>query len=114
MAFADIAFLAELTALQYAVLGAIISVFVLALCRQGLKRKGALPLPPGPPGLPVIGNAPTIVRESIKGLQHQLMLSWAREYGEIFRVRIGPFEEYFINSDVAVKVSLRSYACAMG
>jgi hypothetical protein len=33
------------------------------------------------------------------------MHRWAREHGEVFRVRLGPVTEYFLNSDRAVKVS---------
>ena len=98
-----------LTALQYVTLGIVVSL-ALSAWRHRTASKYGLPLPPGPAGLPVVGNAPTIIRESIKGLQHLLMFRWAREYGEIFRVRIGPFEEYFINSDAAVKV--RDYSSA--
>ncbi|KAH7392848.1 cytochrome P450 [Pyrenochaeta sp. MPI-SDFR-AT-0127] len=38
-----------------------------------------------------------------KGQQHLLFAKWARAYGEIVRVQVGPFTEYFINSDPAVK-----------
>lgn len=40
-----------------------------------------------------------------EGTLHLLMEKWARQHGEIFRVRSGIVTEYFINSDKAVKVS---------
>ncbi|GME28030.1 cytochrome P450 [Neofusicoccum parvum] len=38
-----------------------------------------------------------------EGTLHLLMEKWARQHGEIFRVRSGIVTEYFINSDKAVK-----------
>ena len=89
---------------QFAIVITTVSSLAFVIWRRINRDAGQIPLPPGPPGWPVIGNAPTIITESIKGLQHLLMLKWAREYGEIFGVRIGPFQEYFINTDAAVKV----------
>ena len=37
------------------------------------------------------------------GQQHLLFAKWARKYGEVVRVEAGPFTEYFVNSDSAVK-----------
>lgn len=67
-------------------------------------NRGKLPLPPGPTGVPLFGNMADIVRESKIGQLHLLMQRWAREYGDIFRVRIGTNTEYYLNSDRAVKV----------
>ncbi|KAG9737893.1 cytochrome P450, partial [Aureobasidium melanogenum] len=44
-----------------------------------------------------------VIAASKVGQQHLLFQRWAQEHGEIFRVRVGPFTEYFINSDIAVK-----------
>lgn len=74
------------------------------LWQNDLSKKGQLPLPPGPAGIPLLGNIADIVRESKKGQQHLLIQQWARKYGDIFKVQIGPHTEYYLNSDRAVKV----------
>jgi hypothetical protein len=63
-----------------------------------------LPLPPQPRGSLMLGNLSEVIKASTETLQHLLMQGWAQEYGEIFRVRLGPVTEYFLNSDQAVKV----------
>lgn len=62
------------------------------------------PLPPQPKGSPILGNLSQVIAASKESLQHLLMHRWAREHGEVFRVRLGPVTEYFLNSDRAVKV----------
>ncbi|KAH7124336.1 cytochrome P450 [Dactylonectria macrodidyma] len=73
------------------------------LWQNGLSKKGLLSLPPGPAGIPLLGNIPDIVRESKKGQQHLLIQQWARKYGDVFKVQIGRHTEYYLNSDRAVK-----------
>ena len=68
---------------------------------SGLK---SLPLLPQPRGSLILGNMPEVIKESPVTLQHLLMQKWAREYGEVFRVRFGLVTEYFLNSDRAIKV----------
>jgi hypothetical protein len=70
------------------------------------KNKDKLPLPPQPPGNLILGNLSEVMQETQKCLQHFLMEKWARTYGEIYRVRVGPVTNYFLNSDHAVKVSV--------
>ncbi|KAL3451426.1 cytochrome P450 [Aspergillus insuetus] len=62
-----------------------------------------LPLPPQPKGNLILGNLSEVIAASKESLQHLLMHRWAREHGEVFRVRLGPVTEYFLNSDRAVK-----------
>lgn len=64
-----------------------------------------LPLPPQPKGSLILGNLWEVITESKQSLQHLLMQRWAREHGEVVRVRLGPVTEYFLNSDRSVKVS---------
>ena len=71
--------------------------------QQWFQERGKLPLPPKPPGLPLLGNALDVMRSTKAGSQHLLFGKYARELGEIVRVQVGPFTEYFINSDEAVK-----------
>lgn len=67
------------------------------------KSKDRLPLPPTPPGSFLTGNLNEVLASVKVNQQHLLFCKWAREYGEIVRVRSGPFVQYFINSDKAVK-----------
>ena len=62
-----------------------------------------LPLPPGPSGIPLVGNLFDVLRAAKIGEQHLLFEKWAREYGELYRVKIGPITQFMVNSDVAVK-----------
>lgn len=71
---------------------------------QSYSGTNTLPLPPQPRGSLVLGNLSEVINASKETLQHLLMQSWAREHGEVFRVRLGPITEYFLNSDRAVKV----------
>ncbi|RAO74354.1 uncharacterized protein BHQ10_010366 [Talaromyces amestolkiae] len=62
-----------------------------------------LPLPPQPKGNLILGNLSEVITASKQSLQHLLMQNWARQHGEVVRVRIGPISNYFLNSDRAVK-----------
>jgi hypothetical protein len=53
---------------------------------------------PGPKGLPIIGNTLQL------GPQPQIMLkSWAREYGDVFQIRLGWENWVYLNTPQAVK-----------
>lgn len=84
------------------VIGVIILIPVL-YSRFYSKQKNAFPLPPSPPGNLITGNLSEVLAAVQNKQQHLLFNKWAREYGEIVRVRSGPFVQYFINSDRAVK-----------
>lgn len=60
-------------------------------------------MPPKPTGVPLLGNALDVIGSTKTSSQHLLFGKYAREHGEIVRVQIGPFTQYFINSDEAVK-----------
>ncbi|EXJ76403.1 uncharacterized protein A1O5_00911 [Cladophialophora psammophila CBS 110553] len=53
---------------------------------------------PGPKGLPLIGN---ILQVPIQP-RHQL-ISWAQQYGELFRLRLGRYNWVFLNHPAAIK-----------
>lgn len=70
-----------------------------------LQRCNKLPLPPQPPGWPLIGNTIEFIRAANRGEMHLLLQRWAEEYGEVMRVQVGPMTNYYLNSPEAVKVS---------
>ncbi|OAG07382.1 cytochrome P450 [Paraphaeosphaeria sporulosa] len=78
-------------------------VYLLLQLQRWLEGRGKLPLPPKPPGIPFLGNAIDVLRSTKSNSQHLLFGQYARDYGEIFHVQVGPFTQYFINSDEAVK-----------
>jgi cytochrome P450 len=78
-------------------------IYLLLKFRQWFQDRNKLPLPPKPPGLPFIGNALDVLSSTKTGSQHLLFGTYARNYGEIVRVKVGPFTQYFINSDEAIK-----------
>lgn len=71
--------------------------------QEKFKERKLLPLPPGPRGKPIIGNLPEVIAASKVGEQHLLFEKWAREYGELYKVKVGPFTQYMVSSDLAVK-----------
>lgn len=78
-------------------------IYVLIQLQRWLENRGKLPLPPSPPGFPLIGNALDVIGSTGNNSQHLLFEKYARSHGEIVRVNVGPFTQYFINSDEAVK-----------
>ena len=59
--------------------------------------KGYQPVP-GPKGLPIIGNVHQLSPQPQKQI-----IQWAREYGEIYRIRLGFSDWYMLCSPQAVK-----------
>jgi len=88
-------------AVGLAILYALFTVFQNVQRRREDAKK--LPLPPRPPGHFLLGNLPEVLKATGTHTQHLLFHKWAKQYGEIFRVKVGPLTEYFINSDMAVK-----------
>ncbi|GAA6017347.1 hypothetical protein JCM10207_005602 [Rhodosporidiobolus poonsookiae] len=68
--------------LPNALLGCLVTVAVLFLFRQ---RRAKGPLPPGPPGLPIVGN----LFDVPKSRPWVKFEEWTREYGDIFTLRLG-------------------------
>ncbi|KAK4495443.1 hypothetical protein PRZ48_013774 [Zasmidium cellare] len=77
--------------------------FLVTYTLRSIRSRGKLPLPPGPRGAPLIGKLPEVIAASKKGEQHLLFQQWAREHGDVYKVDLGPFTQYMVNSDVAVK-----------
>ncbi|KAF1996676.1 cytochrome P450 [Amniculicola lignicola CBS 123094] len=68
-----------------------------------IRKRNARPPPgfvaaPGPEGLPVLGNA-----HQLGPTPHRQIQQWAREYGEVYRIRLGWNDWYMICSPDAVK-----------
>jgi hypothetical protein len=82
----------------------ILATFSFILWQWNLSSKSKLPLPPKPPGVPILGNLPEFIKAAIKGEMHLLLQKWTEEYGEVVRVQLGPITAYYVGSDIAVKV----------
>lgn len=85
-----------------------LALVFLSLCAYAafshVQNRRKLPLPPKPPGFPVLGNTIDFVQAAKKNKIHLLLQRWAEQYGEIMRVQVGPMTSYYLNSDQAVKV----------
>lgn len=92
-----------ITPLRFLFLIIIPFIFGPILYTRFSRQKNVLPLPPSPPGNWITGNLSEVLAAVKKNQQHLLFNQWARKHGEIVRVRSGPFVQYFINSDRAVK-----------
>ncbi|KAJ7445976.1 cytochrome P450 [Mycena galericulata] len=68
----------------------------LFLRRVGAREKG---LPPGPPTLPILGNLHIFPKE----FAHYKFTEWAREYGGIYSLKIGPGTAVVLTDAAAVK-----------
>lgn len=77
---------------------------IISIASNHKARKNQLPLPPSPPKTDLFtGHLSQVIRASKEHRQHLLFHDWANTHGEIYYVDVGPFQEFFINSDRAVK-----------
>ncbi|XP_782458.4 cytochrome P450 2U1 [Strongylocentrotus purpuratus] len=75
------------------------AVFLLAKWLLGSKtRKSKLPLPPSPPGLPLIGHLPMFRRDFRK-----VFRGLKEKYGSVFSIRVGPQRTVVMSEIDAVK-----------
>ncbi|KAF7333381.1 Cytochrome p450 [Mycena venus] len=80
----------------------VLLIFLLALCvavllgKVGSRESG---LPPGPPIVPVLGNAHIFPTE----FAHYKFTEWARKYGGIFSLKVGPSTVVVLIDVAAVK-----------
>ncbi|CAN9327015.1 unnamed protein product [Alternaria alternata] len=72
-------------------------VFIL-YTRYKDKAPSGTKVAPGPAGLPVLGNAHQLGQQP-----HQQITAWAREYGEVYKIRLGWNDWYMICSPDACK-----------
>lgn len=80
-----------------------IIILVAIYIRSHFQNRHHLPLPPQPPGYPILGNTLEFIPAAQRGQMHLLLQKWAKENGEIMRVKVGPTTNYYLNSDRAVK-----------
>jgi Cytochrome P450 len=78
-----------------------IVLFALTYISTRRKAPKGFRLPPGPKGLPILGN----VLDIPPSRPEKKFLEWSKEYGELFRIQIGWNDWVFVNTDVAAKVS---------
>lgn len=81
-----------------------IALIALGVYHAIQRRKYTARLPPQPTALPFIGNIHQFAAAASKKSLHLQLEQWARKYGDIFRVQLGPISIYYLNTDVAVKV----------
>jgi len=91
-----------LTALAAAVFYALFQEYLSPAARR--RRR----LPPGPPGVPFLGNTdfPTFNA-------HLKFKEWADQYGEIYSLRLGSTNVVVLNSDRVIKDLMDSVVSAM-
>ncbi|BFZ63651.1 hypothetical protein YB2330_004783 [Saitoella coloradoensis] len=71
-------------------LAGIICLIVVTVSGAGLRTKKSNPLPPGPPGLPFLGNLHQLTKAK-GGRQRQFYKDLHAKYGPIVALRAGPF-----------------------
>ncbi|KAK6918478.1 Cytochrome P450 [Dillenia turbinata] len=68
----------------------------------GHRRFGASKLPPGPRGLPIIGNMLQLGK-----MPHQTLTNWAKSYGPIMSIKLGSNQTIVISSSTLAKEALQ-------
>ena len=59
-------------------------------------------LPPGPPGWPIVGN----YFDMHKGQLHRVLTGWARQYGGVISIKMGPRIAVVLNDISSVKEAI--------
>jgi cytochrome P450 len=72
-------------------------MFIVYLAIRDPRRKH---LPPGPKGLPIIGNTLQLPQSDAVS---QVIIDWAKKYGELFHIRLGMTDYIYLNTPEAVK-----------
>ncbi|XP_057420334.1 cytochrome P450 CYP736A12-like [Lotus japonicus] len=78
--------------------------FILILSATLLRRKDDRRRPPGPPGLPVIGNLHMLGK-----LPHRTLKTLAKRYGSIMTLRLGQVPTIVVSSSEAAEQFLKSH-----
>src|SRR5690606_7840768 len=61
-------------------------------------RMGSTPRPPGPKGLPLVGNVPMLWEDQLAGA-----VSGMQEHGDFIALRFGPYRYYLVYDVGAIK-----------
>ncbi|KAI5889194.1 cytochrome P450 [Schizophyllum commune H4-8] len=77
-------------------LATFVSVVLYKALRAGSRERG---LPPGPPTSPVLGNILQVPTKDV----FQRFTEWAREFGEIFSLKVGPSTIVVLSSPAALR-----------
>ena len=81
-------------------------LFLLTKLGQSISKPPATRrLPPSPPSWPIVGHLPLLLG---KKLPHQCMAELAREYGDIYSLRLGTVPCIVVTSPELAKVFLQS------
>ena len=88
---------------------AVVLFLVLAVLSMSLWRDSQCPaglsLPPSPPGARLIGGHSHLWALNVSNRPHETQLvKWAREYGEIYQIRLGGERWVLLSSPEAVRV----------
>ncbi|KAG5272012.1 hypothetical protein AALO_G00160670 [Alosa alosa] len=77
---------------------------VMLLLLLAWRRRGArgLPLPPGPTGLPLLGNLPQVDKRA----PFKTFMKWSKQYGPVMTVNLGPVRIVTLSGYQAVKEAL--------
>src|SRR5579859_586326 len=76
---------------------ALLITLVIYLATRDPRRKH---LPPGPRGLPIIGNTLQLPQTDEVS---NVIIDWAKKYGEIFHIQLGMTDFIYLNTPEAVK-----------
>ncbi|PIK32949.1 putative cytochrome P450 2J6 [Apostichopus japonicus] len=74
------------------------------MCVSYLLYRRSSKLPPGPPGLPFLGNLPALFVS--KRDMHDVFTSWSKQYGPVFSVRLGSLTAVVLNDFQSMKKAL--------
>ncbi|KAL1721921.1 cytochrome P450 [Schizophyllum commune] len=77
-------------------LATLVSVVLYRALRTGSRERG---LPPGPPTSPVLGNILQVPTKDV----FQRFTEWAREFGEIYSIKVGPSTIVVLSSPAALR-----------
>lgn len=67
---------------------------IVSSIQRAVRERKLLPLPPSPPGKPLIGSLLEVQAAAKVRKEHLLFQKWAQELGPVYRVKVGLFTQY--------------------